>query len=281
MKYKYIKSLLLNFSDFLGIDKKYLKKKFYGFLTAFDESELIARFIIKNNIVGDVVDVGLFNGSSSYDLLCEGRVVYGFEPDRDEYKKKAIKKMLENEKFVFDDRAVSDESGKKLSFYVSEESKGISSLHPFTNKHNKLYDVETVSLTDYTMEKNIKDISFLKIDTEGHDFYVLKGFPFNEINPKLILCEFEDKKTNVLGYTYKDMIEFMMDYGYKVFLFEWYPVKKYGGKHSFRRLAECPCDLIDANATGNLMAIRADYVKLFYDFLKKEEVAKYWDNNKV
>lgn len=274
-----IKNILVRVMDVIGVDKSAIKKIIYGYSMAFNECDIITSFIFKYNVSGVVIDVGFFNGRSSQKLLNKGWVVHGFEPDLDDYKRNSIKKLCKKKNFVFDDRAVSNKSGEKLCFYTSSESRGISSLHAFTSGHKKSHEVNTVSLTDYVEEKNIYNISFLKIDTEGHDLYVLQGFPFYKMRPKIVLCEFEDRKTKGLGYTYTDMVEFMMNYDYKVFLFEWYPVQKYGGKHLFRRVTMCPCDLIDDNATGNLMAIRDDYVDSFFEYFMKQEVIKYWEGN--
>ena len=101
---------------------------------------------------------------------------------------------------------------------------------------------------------NLKNVDFLKIDTEGYDLMVLKGFPFDTIKPKVILTEFENSKTIPLGYNFNDLANYLVDNHYFVAVSEWYPVVRYGGNHKFRGITFYPCDLIDENATGNLIA---------------------------
>jgi FkbM family methyltransferase len=43
---------------------------------------------------------------------------------------------------------------------------------------------------DYVIENNIKDIDFLKIDTEGYEFDVIKGFEDSLYNVKIIQFEY-------------------------------------------------------------------------------------------
>ena len=109
-------------------------------------------------------------------------------------------------------------------------------------------------MSDYCVNKNIDKVDFLKIDTEGYDLMVLKGFPFERIKPNVILTEFENSKTVPLGYSIKDLAQFLVDNNYSVAVSEWYPVVRYGGNHKFRGIYPYPSELIDENSTGNLIA---------------------------
>ena len=71
----------------------------------------------------------------------------------------------------------------------------------------------------------------------------------------MILCEFEDRKTAPLGYTFHDMAKFLVDKGYRLVVSEWYPVVEYGKLHRWRRFAYYPCKLLDENAFGNIFAV--------------------------
>jgi hypothetical protein len=86
-------------------------------------------------------------------------------------------------------------------------------------------------------------VDFLKIDTEGHDLFVLQGFPWERNRPQVIECEFEDLKSKPLGYTTKDMADFLVGKGYTVYVSEWHPILKYGQRHDWHRLQKYPCDL--------------------------------------
>ena len=63
------------------------------------------------------------------------------------------------------------------------------------NQHIKRYqnptkqEVYTYTLNQICEKHNIKNIDFLKIDTEGHDLKVLESIDLNNINVKMIKIE--------------------------------------------------------------------------------------------
>ena len=86
--------------------------------------------------------------------------------------------------------------------------------------------------------------------------FVLKGLDWVRIKPDIVVCEFEDQKTNNLGYNFHDMATFLKDRGYEVLVSEWHPILRYGIAHDWRRLARYPCKLANPEAWGNLIAFR-------------------------
>ena len=87
----------------------------------------------------------------------------------------------------------------------------------------------------------------------------LKGFPWHQLQPEVILCEFEDRKTLPRGITWKDKAEFLQTRGYFVYVSEWWPITEYGLKHDWRGLYEYRTDLrLGPNAWGNLLAFSQD-----------------------
>jgi len=93
---------------------------------------------------------------------------------------------------------------------------------------------------------------------------VLKGIPWESLRPRLILCEFEDKKTLPLGYSYHDLAKYLLERGYHLIVSEWKPIKRYGEKHDWRGFYPYPHKLQTPKAWGNLIAARdkADYESL-------------------
>jgi len=124
--------------------------------------------------------------------------------------------------------------------------------------------VETVTLKEVLKPHDLPAVDFLKIDTEGHDLFVLQGFPWERFKPAVIECEFEDAKTLPLGYSWQDLAEFLYQRGYSVYISEWHPIIVYGIKHDWRQLLRYPCVLDSQKAWGNLLAFRdpIDQVKL-------------------
>lgn len=219
-----------------------------------DEAKLVAEFLAEG-ISGIMIDVGAHHGSALAPFLDRGWRVYAFEPDPDN-RKRLLARYGHNPLLSVDSRAVSDKADQSVAFYSSSESTGISTLTPFRDTHQKVCQVCTTRLLDFCRDNEIKHVDFLKTDTEGYDFMVLKGFPWETVRPSAIQCEFEDRKTLPLGYNFHDMARFLMDKGYTVFVSEWHPVIRYGIRHDWRRLVPYPCQLVSPDAWGNLIAFK-------------------------
>ncbi len=119
-----------------------------------------------------------------------------------------------------------------MPFYTSNESTGVSSLSAFLPSHQLANIVSTVTLSEFLLEQNLDRVDYLKIDTEGFDLMVLQGVAWEEIQPTVILCEFEDAKTQKLGYTYENLADYLLGKGYHVLVSEWRPIARYGEQHS-------------------------------------------------
>ena len=201
-----------------------------------------------------MVDVGAHFGSTLEPFAKDGWTVYAFEPDK-ENRKKLEQLCSRFDAVTVDSRAVSNTIESNVPFYRSEISAGISGLSAFHASHTAAGTVETTTLAAFCREHAVEVIDFLKIDTEGHDLFVLKGIEWDTIKPSVIMCEFEDSKTTPLGYSYHDMAGYLVDKGYAVQVSEWYPVLQYGGNHRWRRFEHYPCELADPRAWGNLIAV--------------------------
>ena len=99
-------------------------------------------------------------------------------------------------------------------------------------------------------------VDVLKIDTEGFELFVLEGFPWERVEPVVIVAEFEDRKTRPLGYTTTDLVSFLRIRGYQVWLSEWHPIVRYGIRHQWRRLIDSEEAEPDPDSWGNLIAFR-------------------------
>jgi hypothetical protein len=160
-----------------------------------------------------------------------------------------------------DPRAVSEVDGDSMTLFTSDVSSGISTLTPFHPSHHADISVTTVRLSTYIDEHDIDSVGFLKIDAEGHDLFVLKSFPWTEFRPDAIVCEFEDRKTDPLGYRIGDLARFLEGHGYHVLVSEWYPVVEYGLVHRWRRVTSWPMTLADEKAWGNLIAVQPNLAR--------------------
>jgi FkbM family methyltransferase len=218
----------------------------------FSEAELILDyFAARPGGPGFMFDVGVHYGESAKPYTQMGWQVIGFEPDpanRAKIPPLRGLKLYEN--------AVADQAGLSVPFYASEVSTGVSSLSSFLASHRPVATVTTVTLAQIVEQDQVKQVDFLKIDIEGHDLFALRGFPFAQLQPEVILCEFEDHKTVPNGYTYQQLGDFLVAQGYQVYLSEWHPIVQYGTQHQWRRLVPYPARLADARGWGNFVAVR-------------------------
>jgi len=96
--------------------------------------------------------------------------------------------------------------GKELSFHVEEIS------------------CEVMRGDKYCEEMGIESIDLLKIDAEGHDFFVLEGFSELIANRKINIIQFEYTfKHSDMRISLRQYYEFFSKYGYKIG-----PLRKYG-----------------------------------------------------
>lgn len=140
-----------------------------------DEINLLFK-TLKRIDKGVMIDVGAHYGGSFARFVENGWLIYAFEPD-DKNRKQLEKQYGSLSNVVVDERAVSNEKSGDVSFYRSEISSGISGLADFHSSHELSKKVGTITLKDYVSKQSIRDVDFLKVDTEGHDLFVLKGFP--------------------------------------------------------------------------------------------------------
>ena len=212
-------------------------------------------------------DVGAHDGASFARFLSDGWRVVAFEPNP--FKYPPIEKLSQKSNLLtLCKKAVSDKEEKGLTFYLSDISDGISSLCNFHNSHKEAtFKVDSIRLDTYCKNFKIDRINFLKIDTEGYDYFVLKSLDWSTITPEIIECEFENNKTREkLNYTWEDMAEFISNKGYKILISEWYPIVQYGTTHKWKCFKEYGAGSTDVaeDAWGNFIAVRDQNI---YDIL--------------
>jgi len=209
-----------------------------------------------------MIDVGAQFGSSLIKFAKTGWKVYCFEPDdnnRAILKRNLQKQGLEN--VTVDERAVSNLESKAV-YYKSELSSGISSLIKFHSSHKEAKEVEITTLSAFCSKNSISNFEFLKIDTEGNDLRVIEGLDLKNHRPSVILCEYEDLKTKLVGYTKEDIVKFLVTNGYRLLISEWYPVTGYGQHHKWKKITD-EIGLVDINSWGNIIAVNPELYELF------------------
>ena len=139
-----------------------------------------ADFIKKNsNNFKIVFDVGANIGEWSNlisDILPNGKI-YSFEPSRKTFAtlEKNIKNIKKENILAFN-LGLGDKSEQKVFYNYGNDSTLNSSINRVIKLHSQTLEMVSFdTLENFCQEKNINQISFLKIDVEGGELSVLKG----------------------------------------------------------------------------------------------------------
>lgn len=227
----------------------------------YDEASVIREYFAPRlaGYAGMMVDVGAHFGTSFRNYLSAGWRVIAFEPDSTKFAKLAPYEGKPG--FELLKVAVSDASIDAMPFYTSTESTGIASLLAFRESHSLADQVRVVTLKDILQQRQIKQIDFLKIDTEGYDLQVLRGHDWS-IRPEVILTEFDEVKTRHLGHHMNAIADLIAARDYEIYVSEWFPLERYGANHQWRCISSYSSQfhpqLHHEDAWGNLIAIRKD-----------------------
>jgi len=183
------------------------------------ELSIIGNFTDKNK---EAVDVGVYRGVYTYKLSKEFKHVHAFEPNPLIYPflEKNLTKIVKN--MTLKNLALSDSNGD-VNLRIPSRSKsifktnyeeiyklGCATIHEgnkIDNKNN--FKVKKIKLDDLLEDKNI---SFVKIDVEGHEREVITGSKkIIKKNKPVLLVEIEERHNN---FPILDTIEFVKNFGY-------------------------------------------------------------------
>lgn len=225
-----------------------------------DEAQIVFNLLENEIENGLMLDVGAHHGLSLAPFAQKNWRVLAFEPDSNN-RLALIDNFGTYPNVTIDSRACSDRALHQATLFASSESTGVSGLSAFLDTHRASEVISVITLAEVLSDHSYSGqaVDFLKIDTEGYDLMVLKGFPWsNSPHPTLILCEFENKKTEPLGYLFHDLANFLTGLGYHLLISEWYPIKAYGSTHRWRGFSTYPMQLTNPNGWGNIFAVKSE-----------------------
>jgi FkbM family methyltransferase len=184
---------------------------------------------------GVILDVGANIGNYSRKIRAVNpkTPIYAFEPHP-----KTFLKLQENLKeldvTIFNMGVGSGEGVLKLYDYADNDGSSHASLYKDVIEvihKSKVteHEVDVVALDDFSTVNNIVRVDLLKIDTEGHELEVLKGFEQYIKSGKVHLIHFEFNEMNVASRVFfKDLWDFLPNYDfYRMLPNSLIPIKNY------------------------------------------------------
>lgn len=178
---------------------KYFSSLFNNLIVLIDHNnkKKIVKFFKKNlqdkSLI--VIDVGAHKGET-IDLFLKNfsiNKIYSFEPNLSLFKKiESNKKYQRSEIEIFNKGVGTRNEVKNLNIMVDTSSSTIHSLNEdtkyyqrkkrilslFNNTQNFISGTQKINIinfSDFMKDHDLKKINILKIDTEGYEFYALKG----------------------------------------------------------------------------------------------------------
>ncbi|WP_299438021.1 FkbM family methyltransferase [uncultured Rhodospira sp.] len=227
-----------------------------------DEAALmlaLARF--QTTAPGRLVDVGAHRGGFLGPFVEGGWSVLAVEPEPANHAA-LMARVKDQPRVTVEAVALSDAPAEAAPLFTAPESTGVATLSPFLDSHRETARVPVDTLTAVLDRHGVGEMEVLKVDAEGGDLRVLLGLDWGRWRPRLVMVEFENRKTLRLGYSMGDLVALLEGRGYVVFVSEWHPVVRYGARHDWRRLFAWPPQdhepLPDADAWGNLIAVHPE-----------------------
>jgi FkbM family methyltransferase len=180
--------------------------------------ELMANLYMTASRGGSFLEVGANIGSDTLLASDFFKDVYAFEPvaaHLDMLRKNIELNQVTNiQVFPF---AVADASGTTRIYLGTQNNSGSSSLAPnHPGMEQQYQDVKVVSL-DTALPESVRDVTFMHIDTEGHDIKVLQGakrFITRQQNRPWIRIEFQPRTLSLHGSNVAELVAFMDEFRY-------------------------------------------------------------------
>lgn len=202
---------------------------------------------------GRLMDIGAYHGDGSILFLQRGWQIFAFEADP---RNGAILKqrLAKFEKAIIEEIAVSSVTGRKYPWYVFPSHPEWCTMGGHLPEH--IYDggTTTTTIRDYCRANQINNIDILLVDIVGFELMALRGFPFEQFQPSIIICAFDDEKSMPLYSDMHDLGSFLLSYGYHVFMSEWHPMLTSEDTPQWRRFVSYPAEPMEPGAWGHFFA---------------------------
>ena len=208
----------------------------------------IIKFLKKNNYNQFIIffDIGAHKGESIKLFTKHFKIekIFSFEPSlySYEYLKEILNSELSKNSEIKIENLALGSVKKEIDLFQSAESSSstinainkdskyfLKKLKYFNGEKESFYKkikAQMITLDDYIIENNIKQIDFLKIDTEGSEFEILKGLKKNIFKVKLILFEHHYDDMIKKNYTFSEIHDLLVESNFKRILKAKMPFRK-------------------------------------------------------
>ena len=215
--------------------KIYLIRKIINFIDSFQQKKIFNLLKIKLKPKAILFDVGAHHGETiiNFQKNFDFEQIHSFEVSKQNFNVLSKNyKDFEDNKIIINNFGLSNKSNElQFNQFIESSSSTISKINVkslyFKRKikilgslknnrdYYKTYKVKLDSLDNYMEKKNVDKIDLLKIDTEGHEYFVLKGGSRNL--PKINYIYFEHHYDDMLdkGYTFSNIHEFLINNNFK------------------------------------------------------------------
>lgn len=214
----------INFHFDFGLDSS-IPRMYLGIYEK-DTIKALRRYLDKGGIFIDIgANIGYISANAAAFVGKDGEI-HSFEPVPAYYERlTTLSKLNPEYNFFFNNCALGEKAGKTEMHICGKGNIGWNTMVPnFMESEvsqNYSAEVEVIRLDEYLRQRNMTDISLIKIDTEGYEFPVLKGMSsFWEKHPQKrppIIVEICPSSIKLLGYTLDDMQNYMEQYSYHSF----------------------------------------------------------------
>jgi FkbM family methyltransferase len=239
--YKLIRRTPVHIKDVFGFDlyqisdginyKKFCGKSFIDVQDTVDGRIFYTmnRYITKDSVAIDVgANIGLMTLAMSK-LVGTGGRVYSFEPGPVSFGllRRNVYSNLLNGNVSISDNALSDSEGS-FNLFISGSGESDNQLHKDTDTYvfkdeesRPSFKVTTKTLDAFVSENCIdcNNISFVKVDTQGHDLAVLRGGRtlFTNASKIAVLAEFAPYLKAWENQTIDDFYHELVSYGFDIY----------------------------------------------------------------
>lgn len=183
----------------------------------------IQKYLAKGGVFIDAgAGIGYFSAIASEIVGCSGEV-HCFEPYPPNVK--AIRKMINgnpNSNIILNDYALGINDATH-SFYITRHlncTRSSMIAGVIEKEADKILEVKTQRLDNYLEQRNIDEISLIKIDVEGYEYYALKGlssFFERATHRPPIICEIFMPAYKKSDLSLCEFHAYMRDFGYQAY----------------------------------------------------------------